>query len=671
MKKIITLILLFISIISFGQNKEYRKAVNLFNDKKYTEANTIIEKLLNKEYGELEVSQEFYCLQMNLNSYSILNDFKTAYDKSIVYFEYIKNSKTLFVDDNAKRKTIAETEKFIADLKLKIPKDTKTLLETNIASESSSTVKIDNLETKVAETTKPLSDDKTVTLTVSGTGKTLEEAKLNALRSAIEQAFGAFISSKTEILNDNLVRDEIVSVASGNVQKFDIVSQVEVANIGYAMTLNAIVSISKLTSFAESKGIVVEFKGGLFGANIRLQKLNEESELIAVKNLCKTSFEMLLNSVDYTLSNSEPKQVNGKKNNYRFDTKNGLYLKDYDEGDYQITFEVKAISNENLKLFYNYFKSIISSLKMNEDEVETYKKLSKETVNIKIEGVDYYLRNKECKMVIYDFFYKTNIIPATFEVNCNIENFNYILSNRAISEHELEEESEESKRKNNQWNFINCSFNQIGRGEVFRNRFSDSFEEIITSKLNLYPEFKSLFFQNPETGNEILKKSIKNEENYAWDNDKITDKIGLNEMYNFEINFRNFERNFIFTRYYKLTEIEKIDKFEVKKFGLYKTLKDEEVRIKKSNLILLYNQNCYQLDKFITELDGSKINCDGNYSNSLKSSSEGIYVELVEKNINYYLIKSINPYKDGSGRVNIPGKIFKLIPSKEIIQKEF
>ena len=45
-------------------------------------------------------------------------------------------------------------------------------------------------------------DDKTVTLTVSGTGKTLEEAKKNALRSAIEQAFGAFISSKTEILND-------------------------------------------------------------------------------------------------------------------------------------------------------------------------------------------------------------------------------------------------------------------------------------------------------------------------------------------------------------------------------------------------------------------------------------------------------------------------------------
>jgi hypothetical protein len=98
-------------------------------------------------------------------------------------------------------------------------------------------------------------EDKTVTITVSGTGKTIEDAKTNALRSAIEQAFGAFISSKTEILNDNLVKDEIVSVTNGNVQKFDIISQVEIPNSGYAMTLNATVSISKLTSFAQSNGI--------------------------------------------------------------------------------------------------------------------------------------------------------------------------------------------------------------------------------------------------------------------------------------------------------------------------------------------------------------------------------------------------------------------------------
>ena len=36
-------------------------------------------------------------------------------------------------------------------------------------------------------------ENKTVTLTVSGQGQTQDEAKQNALRNAIEQAFGTFI----------------------------------------------------------------------------------------------------------------------------------------------------------------------------------------------------------------------------------------------------------------------------------------------------------------------------------------------------------------------------------------------------------------------------------------------------------------------------------------------
>ena len=61
-------------------------------------------------------------------------------------------------------------------------------------------------------------DDKTVTLIVSGQGNTKDEAKQNALRSAIEQAFGTFVSSKTEILNDELV-DFIVAWCIGQVQE--------------------------------------------------------------------------------------------------------------------------------------------------------------------------------------------------------------------------------------------------------------------------------------------------------------------------------------------------------------------------------------------------------------------------------------------------------------------
>ena len=47
---------------------------------------------------------------------------------------------------------------------------------------------------------------KEVSITASGSGKTLEDAKQASLRSATEQAFGAFISSKKEMFNAYLVQ---------------------------------------------------------------------------------------------------------------------------------------------------------------------------------------------------------------------------------------------------------------------------------------------------------------------------------------------------------------------------------------------------------------------------------------------------------------------------------
>ena len=59
---------------------------------------------------------------------------------------------------------------------------------------------------------------KEVSLIVTGEGATKEEATNNALRSAVEQAFGVFVSANTEILNDELIKDEIATISSGNIK---------------------------------------------------------------------------------------------------------------------------------------------------------------------------------------------------------------------------------------------------------------------------------------------------------------------------------------------------------------------------------------------------------------------------------------------------------------------
>jgi len=79
--------------------------------------------------------------------------------------------------------------------------------------------------------------DKVVIITVSGNGKTQDEAKQSAFRSAIEQAFGAFISSKTEILNDKLVADQISSVANGNIKSFTILNESQLPDGTWGVTL--------------------------------------------------------------------------------------------------------------------------------------------------------------------------------------------------------------------------------------------------------------------------------------------------------------------------------------------------------------------------------------------------------------------------------------------------
>ena len=77
-----------------------------------------------------------------------------------------------------------------------------------------------------------------VTLIVSADGDSKEEATKVALRSAIEQAYGTFVSANTTILNDELVQDEIVTVASGNIKDYKEITCKQMPN-GKMLTTDA------------------------------------------------------------------------------------------------------------------------------------------------------------------------------------------------------------------------------------------------------------------------------------------------------------------------------------------------------------------------------------------------------------------------------------------------
>lgn len=147
-------------------------------------------------------------------------------------------------------------------------------------------------------------------LVVSSDGLTKEDATKNALRSAIEQAYGTFVSANTEILNDELVKDEIVSISTGNIKSYQELSAVNLHGGGYSVTLSVVVSIGKLVSYAQSKGAVAVFAGQSFLYEMRLHQLNKENELQALQNLVKEEEFILGRMYDYELVLHEP-FVNG------------------------------------------------------------------------------------------------------------------------------------------------------------------------------------------------------------------------------------------------------------------------------------------------------------------------------------------------------------------------
>ena len=223
-------------------------------------------------------------------------------------------------------------------------------------------------------------DNKDVSITSSGSGKTLEGAKQAALRSATEQAFGAFISSKTEMFNDQVVADQMASVTSGNIKSFEILNQDQLPDESWGVTLKTIVSVDKLTSFVEAKGIAIEIKGGIFALNIKQQLLNEQGEIKAVSEMVGLLHEPMQISFDYSIKSGDPKSLDAESKNW------------------EIPLVVTATTNKNIDFCANYCIKTLAALSLSSEEVKSYQSLNKAVfpVIINYNGVakTFYLRKQ-------------------------------------------------------------------------------------------------------------------------------------------------------------------------------------------------------------------------------------------------------------------------------------
>jgi hypothetical protein len=80
---------------------------------------------------------------------------------------------------------------------------------------------------------------------VTGSGRTAEDARLNGFRLAVEQALGSVIASETDQRNSQIRRDEVISYASGFVERYEIVNSTNVG-VGHEITMRVWVQRTNL-----------------------------------------------------------------------------------------------------------------------------------------------------------------------------------------------------------------------------------------------------------------------------------------------------------------------------------------------------------------------------------------------------------------------------------------
>ena len=282
-------------------------------------------------------------------------------------------------------------------------------LETLLGGESSTSSKKSSQNTSQSPSQSSSEDE--VTLVVSADGTTKDEATKVALRSAIEQAYGTFVSANTTILNDELVKDEIVTVASGNIKGYKEIASNVMPDGKTFVTLQATVCISKLVSYAQSKGAETEFAGATFGMNIKMKELNKQNEKKALDNLLIQIKQLASYAFTWNLNVQEPKFMNSWQDvsllhftyvygdatyqenlKYNFQDPKGQfqYISTIDDFNpnaavdllgnfqnyYEMTLEIRISPNENTQKMANLITSTLNSLAMSEQEVEEYRKMN-------------------------------------------------------------------------------------------------------------------------------------------------------------------------------------------------------------------------------------------------------------------------------------------------------
>jgi hypothetical protein len=124
-----------------------------------------------------------------------------------------------------------------------------------------------------------LADKPNITVTVSGSGATVDDAKSDAIRHALQQALRQLMVVDRVIDGDEIIRDRIMSTINGYIDAFRI-KRIERAASGFVVEAEITVSPSRIENFI---GLPIGGNGPIEGAKLLAEQDRRAAQTLAAK----------------------------------------------------------------------------------------------------------------------------------------------------------------------------------------------------------------------------------------------------------------------------------------------------------------------------------------------------------------------------------------------------
>ena len=244
-----------------------------------------------------------------------------------------------------------------------------------------------------------------ITMSSNGIGNTEENAVKNAIISSMNQVFGMFYSSNTNISNDSLKWEDFTTINRGNLKELKIKSTDKISENKWFASINITISLDKIEKYYENIGQTLQYEGSLFSLNIQIMELNDFNETKSICNMLEIANDISLNLFDYEFSNSEPISI------------------DEISEKWLINFKVKATLNDNILTFRNVILRTLDGLALTQSEIDNYLSLGKKTYLVSVidNGTKKYfhLRSSYSVNMISNFLQSWEGYVRSFDIQCD------------------------------------------------------------------------------------------------------------------------------------------------------------------------------------------------------------------------------------------------------------